>query len=157
MCIAQIYDRCYDHIENRPKILYKIKHVLCYYLVSACLQVGVKGWAKLPSGEYTLGRVTKVDKCIDVELDTGKTIRYQRFLDHFLIPDIIPSSKELTVGSRVIAQWLDRDLLYPGIITAIHGSEYEVQFDDGDKGRDKAHQIRLIRDHIFRGRVFYMC
>ena len=128
--------------------------IFSYYL-SACLQVGVKGWAKMPAGGYCLGKVIAVTDVIEVLVDEGKVMKYERESQGCLIPDVVPQASELSVGARVISQWYDRESLYPGIITGIRSNEYEVQFDDGDKGRCRSYQIRLVRDHLFQGK--FMC
>eukprot|EP00795_Rhopilema_esculentum_P007925 gene7925-13818_t len=117
---------------------------------ATCLQVGVKGWAKMPAGGYCLGKVIAVTDVIEVLVDEGKVMKYERESQGCLIPDVVPQASELSVGARVISQWYDRESLYPGIITGIRSNEYEVQFDDGDKGRCRSYQIRLVRDHLFQ-------
>jgi len=117
---------------------------------ATCLQVGVKGWAKLPSGGYCLGKVIAVNDLIEVTVDEGRVMKYERNVHGCLIPDVVPQPGELSIGARVISQWFDREYLYPGIITGVKSNEYEVQFDDGDKGRCTSYQIRLVRDHMFQ-------
>lgn len=117
---------------------------------ATCLQVGVKGWAKLGSGGYCLGKVIAVNDVIEVAVEEGRVMKYDRNAHGCLIPDVVPQASELTIGARVISQWFDREYLYPGIITGMKSNEYEVQFDDGDIGRCSAYQIRLVREHMFQ-------
>ena len=105
----------------------------------------------MPSGGYCLGKVISVSDVIKVAIDEGRTMKYERNVHGCLIPDVVPQPGELSIGARVISQWFDREYLYPGIITGVKSNEYEVQFDDGDKGKCTSHQIRLVRDHIFQG------
>ena len=106
------------------------------------------------SGGYCLGKVIAVNDVIEVAIDEERVMKYERNVHGCLIPDVVPQPSELTIGARVISQWFDREYLYPGIITGIKSNEYEVQFDDGDKGRCTAYQIRLVRDHLFQGLSF---
>ena len=106
----------------------------------------------MPSGGYCLGKVVAVNEMIEVSLDDNRIMKYPRNSQGSLIPDFVPQPNELSVGARVISQWFDREFLYPGIITGVKSNEYEVQFDDGDKGRCRAYQIRLVRDHLFQGK-----
>ena len=129
-------------------------HFLVYFqrfLFSACLQIGVKTWAKTSSGEYCLGKVVSMTDQISIQFDDEKIISYDRSENNELVPDIIPGPEDVAVGIRVIAQWLHRDTLYPGVVSSVRSDDdYEITFDDGDTGNVKAFQIRLIRPYVSR-------
>lgn len=124
-----------------------------YFL--ACLQVGVKTWAKMPSGEYCIARIIALNNLeVAVEFEDGKTESYLLSDTGKFIPDIIPCKEDISIGTRVLAQWLDRDTLYPGVISNVRGGDnYDVLFDDGDKAKERSDQIRLMRTYSFPSKI----
>jgi len=52
-----------------------------------------------------------------------------------------PQNGRWSVGQRILAQWYPEVFFYPGVIEAIDGEEYTVQFDDGDRALVTARQI----------------
>ena len=118
---------------------------------ATCLQVGIQTWAKKESGEFCLGKVISIkDEMVEVKFDEDKTVSYRMSDTGHLVPDIIPCAEDITLGTKVIAQWLSRHKLYPGVVSGIRGGDsYEILFDDGDISREKAFQIRLVRTYFF--------
>jgi hypothetical protein len=60
-----------------------------------------------------------------------------------VVMDVVSEATQLTQGKRVLAQWTNGKY-YPGTISSVAGEDYNIQFDDGDKGAVKASQIRII-------------
>ncbi|XP_065666635.1 uncharacterized protein LOC105849873 [Hydra vulgaris] len=119
---------------------------------ATCLQVGVHAWAKLQTGEYCLGKVNSMDEeKIYITFANGKSeVYYKSEASGLLIPDLVPNASEIKIGTRVIAQWMHRNTLYPGVVSGMRrGDSYDVLFDDGDTGRGKSIQIRIMRGYCF--------
>jgi len=116
---------------------------------ATCLQIGVKTWAKTSGGEFCLGKVISLNNnLLTVKFDDGKTELYSVSDTGLFVPDVIPCEEDINVGTRVLAEWLHRDTLYPGVVVNVRGGDsYDVLFDDGDTGREKAFQIRLMRSY----------
>lgn len=117
---------------------------------ATCLQVGVQTWARKSTGEYCLGKVVAIgNKDISIKFEDGKIEKYSKSDTRQLLPDVVPSAEDIHVGTRVVAQWLQRDTaLYPGVVSNIRSGEtFDVLFDDGDTGRGKPFQIRLMRTY----------
>lgn len=114
------------------------------------MQVGVQTWARKSTGEYCLGKVVAIgNKDISIKFEDGKIEKYSKSDTRQLLPDVVPSAEDIHVGTRVVAQWLQRDTaLYPGVVSNIRSGEtFDVLFDDGDTGRGKPFQIRLMRTY----------
>jgi hypothetical protein len=143
-----VLDRYDGTSEFKQEASFQLKRKPC----ATCLQIGVKTWAKSDSGEYYLGSVTAIDQeYIHVAFEDDRVVPYVKTETTDLVPDIVPGHEDITLGSTVLAQWLQRDTLYPGVVSSIRGmDEYEVLFDDGDVDNMKAFQIRLMRPHVFR-------
>ena len=127
--------------------------------ILACLQVGVHTWAKLQTGEYCLGKVNSMDdEKVYISFANGKSeVYFKSEASGLLVPDLVPNASEITIGTRVIAQWMSRHTLYPGVVSGMRrGDSYDVLFDDGDTGREKSIQIRLMRSYCFSG-MLYLC
>ena len=120
--------------------------VLQFFTVS--LKKDVKAWVKANTGEYCLGKIVFVnDFMVKIEFNDGKIERCLRSESLKLVPDIVPCRNELTVGTRVLSQWLHRHTFYPGVVSAIRrGDSYDILFDDGDMGRGKLCNMRLMKN-----------
>ena len=59
-----------------------------------------------------------------------------------IVKDVIPAKTGVLPGKRVLAQWSDGKF-YPGTVGVISGDTFNINFDDGDKGKVTLDQIRL--------------
>lgn len=59
-----------------------------------------------------------------------------------IVKDVIPPKTSVLPGKRVLAQWSD-GRYYPGTVSVISGDTFNINFDDGDKGKVTLDQIRL--------------
>ncbi len=59
-----------------------------------------------------------------------------------IVKDVIPPKTSVLPGKRVLAQWSD-GRYYPGTVSVISGDTFNINFDDGDKGKVTLSQIRL--------------
>ena len=123
---------------------------LLFYI--AILKKDVQAWVKSPTGEYYLGKIIFVnDDFVKVEFSDGRQERCMRSESFKLIPDIVPCPTNLRVGVRVISQFGHRHRFYPGVISSVRRNDsYEILFDDGDCGRGKSYQMRLMQNFPIR-------
>jgi len=63
-------------------------------------------------------------------------------LKEIIVPDIIPRKMSVLPGKKVLAQW-SNGRFYPGIVSGINGDVYNINFDDGEKGKVTLDQIRI--------------
>ena len=87
------------------------------------------------TGGYRVLAETGEEKCIPISK---------------IILDVVPDAEEVTVGSRVLAQW-GGGLFYPGEVSAIRGESYDIQYDDGDRSTVDRTKIRLEGNHDAAG------
>ena len=93
---------------------------------------------------------------ITVKLDDDRIERYSKLDTTRFVPDVVPCPDDIALGTRVIAQWLQRHTLYPGVVSSLQNDDnYDVLFDDGDTGKVKTFQMRLVRTYSFNRKYFY--
>jgi len=61
---------------------------------------------------------------------------------YVIVPDVIPPKTSVLPGKAVLAQWSDGKY-YPGTVSVTNEDIYNINFDDGDKGKVTLNQIRL--------------
>ena len=108
--------------------------------MAADYKVGDVVWAEwVPNGWYH-GKITKsCNVGWHVLFDDGD----QKCCTPMqLAKDVVPAAADVKVGASVLSQWSDGKY-YPGTVTAISGTMYSVQYDDGDKGQVTLQQLRL--------------
>lgn len=122
------------------------------FIIKAILKKDVQAWVKSPTGEYYLGKILFVNEdIVKVEFSDGRQERCMRSESFKLIPDIVPCPTNLRVGVRVISQFGHRHRFYPGVISSVRRNDsYEILFDDGDCGRGKSYQMRLMQNFPIR-------
>ena len=90
--------------------------------------------------------MTAMDDDIHVQLENGKKIRHKKEHPECVVPDAVPHVREVDIGTRVLARWYNRlDTCYPGTVTAIRRSFFDIIFDDGDKGINELRELRILR------------
>ena len=90
--------------------------------------------------------MTTMDDDIHVQLENGKKIRHKKEHPECVVPDAVPHVREVDIGTRVLARWYNRlDTCYPGTVTAIRRSFFDIIFDDGDKGINELRELRILR------------
>ena len=113
---------------------------------SACVKVGSRVWARAEKGCFLRGVVTAMDDEIHVQLENGKKIRHKKEHPESVVADAIPHVMEVEIGTRVLAKWCNRlDTYYPGTVTAVRRSFFDVRFDDGDKGINELRELRILK------------
>ncbi|XP_058959697.1 uncharacterized protein [Pocillopora verrucosa] len=112
----------------------------------ACVKEGSRVWARAEKGCFQRGVVTAMDDDIHVQLENGKKIRHKKEHPECVVPDAVPHVREVDIGTRVLARWYNRlDTCYPGTVTAIRRSFFDIIFDDGDKGINELRELRILR------------
>ena len=71
---------------------------------------------------------------------------------HEIIADDAPDSNDVEVGTLVLAAW--GSAYYPAKVTTIDGSEYSVEYFDGDEGTLDLGQLRVLTGAIARKNDF---
>jgi hypothetical protein len=125
-------------------------------LFLAVLKKDVSVWVKSSTGEYYLGKIMFVnDEMVKVEFTDGRQERCLRAENYKLVPDIVPCPSNLRTGVRVIAQFGQRHRFYPGVISSVRRNDsYDILFDDGDFGRGKCFQMRILKNFPLASRSF---
>ena len=76
----------------------------------------------------------------------GKLVKYPRNKPEFLAVDKIPNRQDVRPGSRVVAQWHDRD--EPYYLATVQGrlghNKYLLVFDDDDEAYCDLKNIRVL-------------
>lgn len=116
-------------------------------LVSACVHVGSRVWARAEKGCFLRGIVTQMDtEDIYIKLENGRKIKHKRTHPECVVADAVPHTMEVEIGTRVLAKWYNRlDTYYPGTVVAIRRSFFDVRFDDGDRGCNELRELRILR------------
>jgi hypothetical protein len=78
-------------------------------------------------GGYTILAETNETKCV--------------LLDKIVL-DVVPDAAEVTRGAAVLAEWAPGQF-YPGVISSVSGTSYDIQYDDGDRSTVGLRGIRL--------------
>ena len=130
------------------RLFYCVFNLPSIRIFLATLKKDVQAWVKSTTGEYYLGKILFVnDDIVKVEFSDGRQERCLRSEGFKLIPDIVPCPTNLRVGVRVISQFGHRHRFYPGVISSVRRNDsYDILFDDGDCGRGKSYQMRLMQN-----------
>ncbi|MDA3948158.1 MAG: hypothetical protein PF508_02940 [Spirochaeta sp.] len=67
-----------------------------------------------------------------------------------IVLDVVPETGQVTQGVPVLAEWAPGQF-YPGVVSAIRGSSYDIQYDDGDRSTVRLTGLRLQGNHDAEG------
>lgn len=98
-------------------------------------------WALWSKGKWYRGRINGVcSKGQQVLFDDGDQKCCSK---KEIVPDEPPAAGAVKTGVRVMAQYSDGKF-YPGKVSGVTGSTYQIRFDDGDSGTVALQQLRLL-------------
>ncbi|XP_031571579.1 uncharacterized protein LOC116305738 isoform X5 [Actinia tenebrosa] len=157
---AHFIRRCSDQLvlqkyENTPFFKEDASFKLTRKRCIACVKIGSRVWARIEKGCFLRGTVIAVDDLVHIELENGNRVKHKKITtegDCAYVPDIVPHSLEIDIGTRVLARWFNRhDSYYPATVTAIRRNLFSVRYDDGDKGTNNINEIRILKQPEVEG------
>ncbi|NCS92459.1 MAG: DUF4537 domain-containing protein [Leptospira sp.] len=114
------------------------------YILSPKNQNTVKVWAKWSDEKWYLGILA--GSC-----PKGKIVLFEDgdmscTMNSKIVQDILPGSKDVKYGSRVLAKWRNGKY-YPGTVSQIENKNYTILFDDEEKLSVELKDLRLIPEN----------
>ncbi|XP_046846247.1 uncharacterized protein LOC124439982 [Xenia sp. Carnegie-2017] len=107
---------------------------------------GSRIWVRINNMCFTRGVIDKTGGELHVITLKGTIVKCPRNIPGSLAVDKIPSSKDIKTGSKVVAQWRDRD--EPYYLATVQGrlglNTYFLLYDDGDEAYCDLKNIRLL-------------
>lgn len=94
---------------------------------------------------FTRGVVTKDGPELHIVTTKEKPVKCNRNEPEFLAVDKIPNPRDLSAGTRVVAQWYDRgDPYYLATVRRRQGGKYLITYDDDDEAYCELKNVRVL-------------